>query len=79
MAMRVRIPRPDVISCASCGHKIDGNHKKVSTPLKRKYPIRCCPEPDFRECPNPECEGMYFDQPARICRNCGYYYGSITW
>ena len=67
--------------CSSCGATITKKCRKVSTPIQRRgsyakeeRPIKCCKNPDFRVCPNKDCEGE-----AIICLNCGYYYGMITW
>ena len=72
------------ISCVSCGAKITNGCKKVSTPIhvKGSYSgkkIKCCSNPDFRECPNQGCENHEYDSTALICKNCGYYFGYETW
>lgn len=67
-------------SCASCGADIIGG-SKASNPLtycsgKNKGKTKlCCKNPDWRVCPNRECEA----DGAIICKNCGYYYGMETW
>ena len=67
-------------TCASCGAEIIGG-KKVSNPLryrsgKNKGKTKpCCDNPDWRVCPNRDCEA----DVAIICKNCGYYWGDITW
>lgn len=71
-----RIP----VTCASCGDDIIGG-KKASNPLryrsgKNKGKVKpCCDNPDWRVCPNRDCEA----EGALICKNCGYYWGDITW
>ncbi len=86
------LPRMDVIekvdcnkfkrsphTCASCGAEIVGG-KKVSNPLrykkgKNKGKVKpCCDNPDWRVCPDKWCEG-----DAVVCKNCGYYFGMMTW
>ena len=76
----VRIP----YSCASCGYDVTSSCKKATTPLKTRgknkdKPIECCKNPDFRYCPNKECENQDYSIIAKICMNCGYYYGFETW
>lgn len=66
--------------CASCGADITSSCRKTSIPLKESgknkgQPIECCKNPDFRKCPNKGCEA----DGAIICKNCGYYYGMVTW
>lgn len=74
-----RIPH----TCASCGTDIiKGCRKaKCKSPFryrsgKHKGEVKlCCDNPDWRYCPNRECEAI----DAIICKNCGSYYGEITW
>ena len=67
-------------TCASCGTDIVGG-TKASNPLryrsgKHKGEVKpCCDNPDWRFCPNKECDG----DDAIVCRNCGWYYGDVNW
>jgi len=68
-------------TCASCGADITKGCRKASNPLtyrsgKNKGKVKpCCDNPDWRVCPNRDCEA----DGALICKNCGYYYGFETW
>ncbi len=75
-----------VQTCASCGEEITDKCIKVKNPLeykkgKNKGKVKpCCKNPDWRVCPNTDCENVdEYDSPALICKNCGYYYGMMTW
>ena len=67
-------------TCASCGTDITKYCRKSGNPLryrsgKHKGAVKpCCDNPDWRQCPNKECDGE-----ATICKNCGYYFGMIDW
>lgn len=67
-------------TCASCGAEITKYCRKAGNPLTyhhgpRKGQVKqCCDNPDWRICPNKDCDGE-----AVVCKNCGYYYGFISW
>jgi len=70
-------------TCASCGADIVKGCRKANiiSPFryrsgKHKGKVKpCCDTPDWRYCPNRDCEAI----DAIICKNCGAYYGEITW
>ena len=70
-------------TCASCGTPITKGLRKTSNPLEYKRgknkgkEKKCCDNPDWRVCPGPP--GDYCEGEAIACRNCGAYYGDITW
>ena len=72
-------------TCASCGAEITNKCKKICVPLQSRgrnsgKDIKCCGNPDFRECPNKNCEcKTEYDITARTCINCGYWWGMETW
>jgi len=79
-------PEKTKTTCASCGGIIDDTCKMAKNPLRykggeKKGKIKkCCKYPDWRKCPNEDCESNYDGiTPALICSNCGRYYGQITW